>query len=44
MLCPADSDTLHGFLVFAHPIPPVRHHTDPDSQRQLVIDAFTGVG
>ncbi|MFJ8863754.1 FAD-dependent monooxygenase [Streptomyces sp. NPDC102451] len=44
MLCPADSDTLHAFLIFQRGDPPLRAHTDPDTMRRLVADTFAGDG
>jgi 2-polyprenyl-6-methoxyphenol hydroxylase-like FAD-dependent oxidoreductase len=42
LLCPGDSDTLHGFLIFRSDDP--REHSDLDSARQLVAEKFAGAG
>lgn len=42
LLCPGDSDTLHGFLIFNRIDPPLRESSDPAAMRQLVADTFAG--
>src|SRR5699024_6069552 len=36
------ADSLHAFLTFARPRPPLEMHRDPRSQRRLVADTFAG--
>lgn len=44
MICPGDSDTLHGFFSFARESSPFEEFRDRDSRRQLVADTFRDVG